>query len=139
MKNLNKILKSAQAGAQAGFSLMGLVMGIVGTNVIKRFDESKVNSTKIQIRNLAVMLQDYRRVCGLYPKTDQGLEALVKPPAECKNADPDGFIKRLPKDAWTHDFLYSSDGNKFVIKSLGSDNAEGGTGFDADINSEELE
>ena len=135
--------------AQAGFSLiemmiviaiLGLIMGIVGTNVMKKFDEAKVNSTRVQMQTLGTVLQDYRRVCGTYPKTEQGLDALIKPPAECKNADPEGFLptKKVPQDAWSRDFLYSSDGNKYTLKSLGRDGAEGGTGFDADISSDDL-
>ncbi|OFZ53492.1 MAG: type II secretion system protein GspG [Bdellovibrionales bacterium RIFOXYC1_FULL_54_43] len=124
-------------------AIMGLIMGIIGLNVTKRFDESRVNSTKIQIKQLGVILQDFRRVCGFYPTTEQGLDALIKAPAgrECKNYDPEGFLssKKLPKDAWGNDFAYMSDGNKFTIKSLGSDAAEGGTGVSADINSDDLE
>ena len=50
----------------------------VGINVMNRFDESKVETTKIQIKQLGVVLEDFRRVCGFYPTTDQGLDALVK-------------------------------------------------------------
>lgn len=125
-------------------AIIGLIMGIVGTNVMKRFDESRVDSTKVQIKQLGVTLLDFRRVCGFYPTTEQGLEALIKAPAgrECKNYDPEGFLasKKVPADAWGNDFIYfSENGSKYTIKSLGADNAEGGTGIDADISSDELQ
>jgi general secretion pathway protein G len=143
-----KTLLSKQA--EAGFTLIemmivlaiiALVMGFVGTNVIRRYDESRVNATKIQIRQLMVILDDFRRVCGFYPSTEQGLDALVKAPTgrACKNYDPAGFIKKVPQDAWGKDFVYSSDGNKIEIKSLGADGKEGGEGFDKDISSNDLD
>ena len=45
-------------------AIIAMVMGFVTTNIIKRFDESRVSATKIQIKQLGVILDDYRRVCG---------------------------------------------------------------------------
>jgi len=99
-------------------------MSFVGTNVMKRYDESKLSATKIQIRQLGVILDDFRRVCGRYPTTDEGMDALIKasPTLQCKNYDPEGFIKdkKIPKDPWDKEYDYSSDGNKYVIKSIGA-------------------
>jgi general secretion pathway protein G len=142
---INKVLNSKR---EAGFTLIemmivlaiiALVMGFVGTNVIRKYDESRVTSTKIQIKQLATILTDFRRVCGFYPTSEQGLDALVKAPAgrTCKNYDPEGFIKKLPQDAWNNDFMYESDGNKFKITSYGSDGKPGGEGFDKDITSDD--
>ncbi len=124
-------------------AIIALVMGFVGTKVIRRFDESRVNATKIQMKQLSVVLDDFRRVCGFYPSTEQGLDALIKPPVGrvCKNYDPEGFLnnKRVPQDAWNHDFVYISDGNKFEIKSLGADGKEGGEGFDKDLSTNDMD
>lgn len=123
-------------------AIIALVMGFVGTKVIRRFDESKVSATKIQIKQLSVILDDFRRVCGFYPTTEQGLDALVKAPTggrTCKNYDPEGFIKKVPDDAWNHPFVYTSDSNKFKIVSLGADGKEGGEGFDKDISSDDID
>lgn len=123
-------------------TLIGIVMGLVGLNVTKRLDEGKQNTTIIQMKQLGNALDDFRRVCGFYPTTEQGLDALVKAPAgrECKGYDPEGFLKtkKVPMDAWNHDFIYSSDGNKYVIKSLGNDGAEGGEGIAKDLSTEDL-
>lgn len=124
-------------------AVIGLIATLVGTNVMKRFDEAKINATKVQMRQLGVILDDFRRVCGFYPTTDQGLNALIEKPTtgrDCKGYDPEGFIKdhKVPKDAFGNDFTYESDGTKYVIRSLGSDNQPGGTGAAADISSDEL-
>jgi general secretion pathway protein G len=138
--------------AEAGFTLtemlivialIALVGTFVTTNVMSRFNRAKVDSTKIQMKNLGVILDDFRRECGFYPLTDQGLDALVKKPAgrECKNYDPEGYVKggKVPKDGFGNDFGYESDGNKYVLKSLGNDNREGGEELDKDILSNEID
>lgn len=147
--NFNKTRpNSLKRTAEAGFTLIELliviaVIGMIGTlvatNVMSRFEEAKIGATKAQIRQLGTVLDDFKRVCGFYPTTEQGLEALTKAPQgrECKNYDPEGFMKHVPKDGWNNDFVYESDGNKYVLKSLGSDSAPGGTGAAADLSSED--
>jgi general secretion pathway protein G len=149
MKMKSYFRKTVEMG-QSGFTLMemlivialiGMMATFVGINVMKRYDESKVETTKIQIKQLGVVLEDFKRVCNFYPTTEQGLDALVKKPEgrECKNYDPDGFLKKVPEDAWGHEFNYVSDGNKYVVKSLGADGVEGGEGFNKDISSDDLQ
>lgn len=145
--NLKKITKNEE-----GFTLtellivvaiIGMIATFVGQNVISKFGRAKVDGTKINMRNIGNALDDFKRECGFYPLTDQGLEALLTKPTggrECKNYDPEGYIKgkKLPLDGWNNPFVYESDGNKYVLKSLGADGKEGGTGNDADISSEDL-
>src|SRR5262249_31217613 len=140
MKRQN-ILKST---AQAGFtlielliviSIIALIGGFVTTNLISKYNQAKVNATKIQMKQLGVILDDFRREYRFYPSTEQGLDALVHKPTggrECKNYDNEGYIKsgKIPKDGFGNDFIYESDGNKYVLKSLGNDEREGGEGVD---------
>ena len=139
------------AGNASGFTLTEMliviaVIGLIGTfvasNLINKYQKAKVDATRIQMTQLGNVLEQFKLECGFSHLTDQGLDALLHKPAggrECKNYDPDGYIKggKLPKDGFGFDFLYESDGNKFVIKSLGSDGKEGGEGFDKDIASDE--
>lgn len=149
-KYFNSVLKTTQELGQKGFTLMemlivialiGMVGSFVAVKVIRSYDQAKVDSTKIQIKQLSTILEDFRRICSFYPTTEMGLDALVHKPEgrECKNYDPEGFVKRVPKDSWDHDFIYISDGNKFTIKSLGADGQEGGDGFNKDISSDDLD
>ena len=150
MKIRKNILRTL-AGNTDGFSLIEMLIvialiGLLGTmvagNVIGKFSKAKVDTTKAQIRQLGVILDDFRRECGFYPMSDQGLEALMKKPGgrECKNYDPEGYIKgsKLPTDGFGVNFEYESDGSKYTIKSLGNDGVAGGEGLDADISSNDL-
>ncbi len=117
--------------------ILGLLIGLVGPKLISNFDKAKVDTSRVQMKQIATTLKNYRLDCGNYPNTDQGLEALVTKPTtapECKNYAPGGYIeKKVPKDAWDQPFLYSSDGNTFEIKSLGADKKPEGTDYNADI------
>jgi len=131
---------------EAGFSLielmivigiMGLLIGIVAPKLMGKFDQAKVETTRIQMKQISSTLKSYRLDCGQYPTTDQGLDVLVNKPSsgpECKNYAPGGYMdKKVPKDAWDMDYLYTSDGTTFEIKSTGADKKPGGTDYNADI------
>jgi general secretion pathway protein G len=132
---------------QQGFSLIEILialtlLAVVGTFVGGKFfeslEEGKIKSTKIQMSNLDSRLKDFRRKCGFYPSSEQGLEALVTKPSggrECKDYPATGFIdgEVIPKDPWENDFIYESDGKTFNITSYGPDGEAGGEGNNADI------
>ncbi len=118
--------------------ILGLLIGIVGPKLISNFDKAKVETTRVNMKNISSTLKQYRLDCGQYPTTDQGIGALISKATsgpECKNYAPGGYLdkKAAPKDAWDVDYLYSSDGNTFEIKSLGADKKEGGNDYNADI------
>ncbi len=88
--------------------------------------------------NLEGRLKEFRRKCGFFPTTEQGLEALVTKPSggrECKDYPQSGFIDgdAVPRDPWDHDFVYESDGKSLNIYSYGQDGEAGGEGTDADV------
>lgn len=131
---------------QRGFSLIEILialtlLAIAGTFVVGKFMDSlyegQVKSTKIQMSNMEGLLKEFRRKCGFYPTSEQGLEALVTKPTsgrECKDYPPNGFIDGdLPKDPWDGDFVYESDGRNYNIYSYGADGEPGGEETDADI------
>lgn len=124
-------------------TLLGLAGTFVASKVNERFEEGQIQTVKIQIRSLMDRLKEYRRDCGGYPDSEQGLEALVEKPTggrECKKYAPTGYIDggKIPKDPWDYDYVYESDGKVFTIKSLGADGTESGEGVDADISSADL-
>lgn len=142
-------MKSNQAGMSIleiliALTLLGLAGTFVAGKVFENLQEGKVQTAKIQIKSVGDRLKEFRRDCGFFPTTDQGLDALLNKPEgggrECKRYSPTGYIDggRVPLDPWDAEYIYESDGKAYTIISLGADNAEGGEGFDADISSKDL-
>ncbi len=146
-KNIKLILKSQQGLSLIeiliALTLLALAGTFVGGRVFENLQEGKVNTAKIQIKSISERLKEFRRDCNYLPTTDQGLDALIDKPTggrECKRYAPGGYIEggKIPLDPWDQEYIYESDGKTFTIISLGADNAEGGEGSDADINSKDL-
>ncbi len=142
-----------KAHSQSGMSILEILialtlLGLAGTfvagKVFENLQDGKIQTTKIQIKSLSDRLKEFRRDCGFYPTTDQGLDALLNKPEgggrECKRYSPSGYIDggKIPLDPWDAEYLYESDGKTFTITSYGADNAEGGEDADADISSKDL-
>lgn len=149
--NLNDNLVNNVIKSQKGLSLIEILIALtllgfagafVAGKLFDQLEEGKIKTAKIQIQRLGDILQDYRRKCGSYPSTDQGLDALMEKPTtgkECKRYPPNGFIeKKIPVDPWDNEYVYESTGRNYKIISLGADGVDGGDGFDADISSDDL-
>ena len=125
-------------------ALLGLLATLAGGQIFSQFTKGKINTTKIQMRQLGTVLDQFRAECGFYPSSEQGLDALVQKPTigrECKNYQNEGYMKekKVPKDGFGFDFGYQSDGNNYVITSFGADGKEGGADADADIQSDKMD
>ncbi|MFI5399664.1 MAG: type II secretion system major pseudopilin GspG [SAR324 cluster bacterium] len=144
-------MRMGQGGA-AGFTLievlvvlviLALLAGIVTTQLLAPAETAKADATKVQIKALGAALDLYRLQNSTYPTTDQGLAALVRIPEvgvipTATWRGPYLNSGNLPLDGWKRPFLYQSDGQTYVITSLGADGVEGGTGLNADIRSTDL-
>lgn len=147
LKDTKKILSSQQGLSLIeiliALTLLALAGTFVGGRVFENLQEGKVQTAKIQIKSISERLKEFRRDCNFLPTTDQGLDALLDKPTggrECKRYAPGGYIEggKIPLDPWDAEYIYESDGRNFTIISLGADNAEGGEGVDADINSKDI-
>ena len=115
--------------------IVGSLMAILGSTVVGRLKSANVKTTKIAMTEIMKALDLYYADCGTYP---QDLGALVEKPSDCSNWGPEPYIKKVHKDAWNSEFVYEPRGSTFVLKSLGNDKREGGSGVDADLSSEEM-
>ncbi len=128
-------------------TILGLIATVVTVNVLDRLDEAKVSTAKTQIKVFEEALDQYRRDNGVYPSTEQGLQALVEKPTIGRipsRYPPKGYLKggKVPRDPWDCEYKYYSpgiQGHEYEIYSLGRDCQEGGEGIDADIPSFEVE
>ncbi len=120
--------------------ILALLAALVLPKIMGRSDEAKIADTKVQIRNLESALKFYKLDNGVYPTTEQGLQALIEKPATGqipKNYREGGYLesKKLPQDPWKNDFVYISPGEHgdYDLCSYGADGAKGGEGINTDI------
>jgi len=120
--------------------LIGIVMGIVGSNFIGRGEKAKADAAKIDIGQIAQSLDLYKLEVGRYPTTQEGLQALISAPAGTTNWNGPYWKKSsVPKDPWGNEYKYSAPGQAgpYDITSLGADGKEGGEGVNKDITNRE--
>lgn len=117
--------------------LMALLAALVVPRLTGILGENKVRATRVQIGLLASAVERFNLDVGRYPTADEGLSALITKPQEVDSEVWDGpYTEKnfIPKDAWKHDFQYLIDeNNRFLIRSLGADGAQGGEGENADL------
>jgi len=145
-KELNRRLGK---GSPQGFTLievlvvvviLSILAAIIVPQIMDRPDQARVVAAKSDIRALEGALKLYRLDNGVYPSTEQGLQALVKKPETGdipQNWKSSGYLDRLPKDPWKHDYQYLNPGlhGEIDIFSYGADGQPGGDGVSADIGS----
>lgn len=135
-----------QARGEAGFSLIevmvtmviiGLLSTLVLINVLPSRDKAMVDKAKADIATLELAVDTFKMDNFSYPRTEDGLVALVSAPANVKpeRYREGGYVRRLPDDPWGNPYQYAYPGRArpFDVYSLGADNAPGGEGLDADI------
>ncbi len=141
------MVESRAGRRRTGFTLIEVmvvvaILAILAAVVVPRvMDEpAKARRAKVQqdIRAIESALDLYKLDNYRYPTTDQGLEALVRPPSsgpEPKNYKEGGYLRKLPEDPWGNRYRYLHPGEhgEIDIWSLGADGAPGGSDENADI------
>jgi general secretion pathway protein G len=123
--------------------ILGLLAAIVMPRVVGETDRARYEQAKVQMRILEDALKRYKLDSGLFPSTEQGLEALVRKPSSGalpRHWPEGGYLDKgdIPIDPWGNHYIYISPGlhsPDFDLKSFGADGLEGGEGYNADIES----
>jgi len=118
--------------------IIGLLMALVGPNLIGRSEKAKVQAAAMQIERLGTVLDTFRLDVGRYPTTQEGLQVLVQRPMGVDRWDGPYLNKGVPKDPWDRPYIYRSPGEAgrpYDLYSLGADGAPGGTDNNRDITS----
>ena len=127
-------------------AIIAILAAYIAPRIMGRPEEAKRTMAGVQIQGLETALKIYKLDNGVYPSTEQGLSALVKPPTIGELPTKwrkGGYLEKnkVPKDPWGHDYIYLCPGvhGDFDISSRGADGLPGGEGNDADINNWEIE
>lgn len=117
-------------------AIIGLLAAFVGPRLFGHIGKSQVTAAKAQIEALSHAVDTYRIDMGRFPDPNEGLQALVKPPADAGHWNGPYLRKEVPLDPWGHAYVYrvpGTNGREYAIESLGRDGQPGGTGEDADL------
>lgn len=122
---------------EAGFTLIevlivlaiiGMVASLVGPRVLGYLSDSKVKATRVQIEAFGSALDLFFLDNGRYPSATEGLNALVKRPANAQQWNGP-YLKSgdIPKDPWGNPYIYRVPGKgaPYGIISTGPDGREG--------------
>jgi general secretion pathway protein G len=126
--NRNRLSARAARAAQRGMTLLeimivvailGLLATVVVSNLMGKFDNAKVQTTKLKINEVKQTIEQYYTLVGEYPDS---LDSLVSPP---EGYSP--LIKAIPKDAWNKPLVFKrgSSDDSFEVFSVGKDGQAG--------------
>lgn len=124
---------------RAGFTLIELLLvlvilaalaAIVTPKFAKRSEQARKTSASTQISQFEVALDAFEIDVGRYPTTSEGLEALVKKPANAEGWQQ-AYLKRdVPLDPWGNEYIYRYPGqyneDGYDLYSYGPDGKQGG-------------
>jgi general secretion pathway protein G len=126
--------------------ILGVLASLIVPRIMSRPEEARRIKARVDIQSLETALKLYNLDNGNYPTTEQGLQALVEPPATGtlpKNWREGGYLEKgkVPEDPWGNEYVYLSPGSHgdFDLISYGADGEAGGEGKDADVVNWELE
>ena len=116
--------------------ILGLLASFVLPNLVGQGEKAKKGLVCSQMENIKNSLRMFKVDNGIYPTTEEGLEALSKNPSEEKYKNYQGpyFTDGLlPRDSWGNKFVYLNEEGDIEIISLGADSTEGGKEEGADL------
>ena len=126
--------------------ILGILAMYIGPKLMGRTEDAKIIQTRVQIESLETALKLYKLDNGVYPGTEQGLQALVEQPDTGvlpKKWRKGGYLEkgRVPKDAWGNEYIFLAPGTggDYDIISYGADGVPGGEDENKDINNWEIE
>lgn len=128
-----------------GFTLLELIVvitiiGILATavvvNVTGTDDKARVARVRQDFSAIKTAASMYKSDHTRYPET---LQELMNPPATRDGRQPK-YLDNEPLDPWTNEYyFYERTQNGSVrVWSFGADQSQGGTGFDEDLDSENI-
>jgi len=89
----------------------------------------------VNMKGASNALKMFKLDNGFYPTTEEGFNILISNsnPLKYPNYASDGYLEKLPKDAWARKLIYVKTKDGFELVSYGADRKEGGHDDGADI------
>lgn len=94
-------------------AIIGVLLGTAIYKLTGNLDVGRSVAVRSDIQTIKVQLKSYEAMNGFLPTTEQGLQALISPPAS--DPRPERWIKlldKVPKDPWGMEYIYLNPGRK---------------------------
>ncbi len=117
-------------------TIIALFAGLVVPRMLRRTDTARITAARAQINAFMTALGAYKLDTGLYPTTEQGLQALRVQPQGVTQWQGPYLPQEIPVDPWGRPYVYrypGEHGDEPDIISYGADGQPGGEGINADI------
>jgi len=117
-------------------TIIALFAALVAPRMLRKTDTARITAARAQIASFMTALGAYKLDTGLFPTTEQGLQALrVAPPNLPLWAGP-YLPQEIPVDPWARPYLYKypgEHGDEPDVISYGADGQAGGEGINQDV------
>jgi general secretion pathway protein G len=117
-------------------TIIALFAAIVGPKMLGRSDQARRVAARAQINSFQTALGAYKLDTGIFPTTEQGLQALRTRPEGLNQWNGPYLPQDIPTDPWGRPYLYKypgEHGDEPDLVCLGGDGQPGGEGTNADI------
>jgi general secretion pathway protein G len=118
-------------------TIIALFAALVAPRMLQKSDSARITAARAQINSFMTALGAYKLDTGLYPTTEQGLQALRSQPQGVNQWQGPYLPQEIPTDPWGNAYLYrfppEGGGVEPEIISYGADAQPGGEGIFADI------
>jgi general secretion pathway protein G len=117
-------------------TIIALFAALVLPKYLGQADRGRKTAARAQINAYLTALGSYKLDTGVYPTTDQGLQALRAKPDGVENWQGPYTDKEISNDPWNHPYVYrfpGDHGDDPDLVSYGADGQPGGDGINADI------
>ena len=115
--------------------ILGGLVAVVAPGLMDSADQAKRDTVCLKMSDLKKRFDMFKLDNGVYPDTDEGMEALLHNPDSSKypNYRAKPYLQKMPKDSWKSPFIYVNKGGNVELISYGADRREGGEGNGRDI------
>ena len=117
-------------------TIIALFAALVAPRMLKQGDKARVTAARAQQNSFMTALGAYKLDTGLFPTTEQGLQALRDRPANLTQWNGPYLPQEIPTDPWGRPYVYKfpgEHGDEPDIISYGADGQPGGTDINEDI------
>jgi general secretion pathway protein G len=117
-------------------TIIGLFAMLVAPRMLQRGDVARAVAARAQINSFMTALGTYKLDTGLFPSTEQGLQALRTRPANLNLWAGPYLPQEIPLDPWGRPYVYKypgEHGDEPDVISYGADGQPGGEGINLDI------